>query len=39
MPDTTLEIELYDDETVDDAFAVQDEDDDPESLAGDEPTD
>jgi hypothetical protein len=36
MPDTTTEIELYDGETAEDAVVVEDEDDDPESLAGDE---
>jgi hypothetical protein len=36
MTQTPLEIELFDDETLADAGAVQHEDDDPESLVGDE---
>jgi hypothetical protein len=36
MPEPIHEIELDDEETVDDAIAVEDEDDDPESLAGEE---
>lgn len=39
MTQTPLEIELFDGETLADAGAVQHEDDEPESLVGDEVTD